>query len=216
MFTDEGRAVQVKICGITNAEDAQAAVAAGADALGVNFHRGSRRYVSPAVAKPWLEELAGRARRVAIVVNPTWEEALEIASLPFIDALQLHGQETPEFCERLAAAGIRFAKALPALAASELLHRSDFHTRTIVLDSASTKGFGGTGEIFPWELAAEFVESHRQIRVVLAGGLTPENVAAGIAAVRPFAVDVSSGVEASPGRKDPGKLGAFLAAARAV
>ena len=151
------------------------------------------------------------------VADPTTcADALAIAALPFIDGLQLHGAETPEFCAALAAAGVRFAKAVPVGASGPLSDVTAFATRTLVLDAQNESGFGGTGSTFPWPIARALVERQGALRFVLAGGLTPENVTEAIALVRPYGVDVTSGVELAPGRKDHGKLRAFLAAARSA
>lgn len=206
--------VRVKICGITNEADALAAFTSGADAIGLNFFHGSPRCLKGGGAREWAAQLPQELTKIAVVVNPTAAEAAEIASLPFIAGLQLHGRETPEFCRGLDEQGLRFAKALPAVDRLALRGATDYFTRTIVLDSQSAGVFGGTGRTFPWEIAAEFVAANPSLRVVLAGGLTPENVSAAVTMVRPFAVDVTSGVEASTGRKDHGRLRAFIAAAR--
>jgi phosphoribosylanthranilate isomerase len=205
---------QVKICGITNAADAAAAIEFGADALGFNFFRGSKRYVPLDAAEGWIAKLPAEVAKVAVVVDAEWDEAVSLAALPFISALQLHGRETPEFCRRLAEEGIRFAKALPVTTRDSLRDLPRFFTRTVVLDSASVGEFGGSGRTFPWEIAREFVEANPDLRVILAGGLTPENVAAAVEGIGPFGVDVTSGVESSPGRKDHGLLRAFIAAAK--
>lgn len=211
-----GAALRVKICGITNPADAQAAIAAGADALGFNFFPGSKRYLDHVAAAGWLQEVPATVKRVAVVVNPTMEEALAIAALPFVDGLQLHGREMPAFCAALAAAGIRFWKALAVPDSGAIEEPDGFATRTIVLDAQNEGGFGGTGRSFRWPIARELVGRHRNLRFVLAGGLSPENVAEAIALVRPFGVDVTTGVELSAGRKDPGKLRAFIAVAKAA
>ncbi len=204
---------RVKICGITNAADAEAAIEFGADALGFNFFRGSKRYVPLEAAYEWMAKLPAEIAKVAVVVEPNLDEAVSLGLLPFISALQLHGRETPDFCRKLAEEGIRFAKALPVTTPDSLRDLPRFFTRTVVLDSARTGEFGGSGRTFPWEIAREFVEANPDLRVILAGGLTPENVAAAVSAVRPFGVDVTSGVESSQGRKDHGLLRAFIAAA---
>jgi phosphoribosylanthranilate isomerase len=204
---------RVKICGITNAADAEAAIEFGADALGFNFFRGSKRYVLLEAAYEWIAKLPRKVAKVAVVANPSLDEAVFLWVLPFITSLQLHGGETPEFCRRLVEEGIGFAKALPVTTPDSLRDGHSFFTRTVVLDSARTGEFGGSGRTFPWEIAREFVEANPDLRVILAGGLTPENVAAAVSAVRPFGVDVTSGVESSQGRKDHGLLRAFIAAA---
>jgi phosphoribosylanthranilate isomerase len=212
-----GRAsIQIKICGITNLADATAAIECGADVLGFNFFRGSKRYIDLHSSRRWLEQLPPQTPKVAVLVNPTWNEAIELARLPFIQGLQLHGNEPPEFCQRLAESGVCFAKAIPMVAESSLLQAVHFFTCRILLDSSSDAGFGGTGRTFPWLLAERFTKEHPDFEVILAGGLTPENVAEAVTRVQPFGIDVTTGVEASPGRKDRQRLRAFIAAARSA
>ena len=206
--------VRVKICGITNEVDAQAAIDLGADALGFNFFGGSKRYIDPQSNAEWIAKLPAGICKVAVLVNPTLNEAIEIAKLPFIDALQLHGGESPVFCQMLAGRGIRFAKAVPIRSDDALIEVADFFTDTLLLDSISQRGFGGIGETLPWSTGRRFVENHPALKVILAGGLNPENVADAVREVSPFAVDVASGVESSPGRKDLHRLRAFFAAVR--
>jgi len=216
MFNDEdGPLVRplVKICGLTTLEDAAAAIEFGADALGFNFFAGSRRYLAIG-SRGFIATLPAAIPKIAILVNPGWEEAVAAAESPGITALQLHGAETPDFCRKLAEHRIRFAKALPVTTADSVTNLPSFCTGTVLLDSSKAGEFGGSGKTFPWRIARDFVQSNPQLRVVLAGGLTPENVAEGIAAVRPFAVDVTSGVESVAGRKDHGRLRAFIEAAR--
>jgi phosphoribosylanthranilate isomerase len=203
----------VKICGITNAADAAAAIEGGADALGFNFYIGSKRCL-PTAAREWIGDLPAQIVKIAVVVDADWEEAVELAGAPGISALQLHGREAPEFCQRLAERGIQFIKALPVTTAEALRNTPSYFTKTVLLDSADQGTFGGSGRTFPLEIAREFVAANPHLRVILAGGLTPENVAAAVATVRPFGVDVTSGVESSPGRKDHGLLRAFIAAVR--
>jgi phosphoribosylanthranilate isomerase len=205
--------LRVKICGLTTPQDAVAAIEFGADALGFNFFPGSKRHVRMETAGDWIGALPDDVEKVAILVNPSWDEAKAVAGAAGITALQLHGAETPEFCRRLMEEGIRFEKALPVTDADSVANVPDFFTRAVLLDSGGTE-FGGSGRIFPWGIARAFVQANPNLRVVLAGGLTPENVAEAVAMVRPFGVDVTSGVESSPGRKDHGRLRAFIAAAR--
>jgi phosphoribosylanthranilate isomerase len=217
MFDDaEQRGVRVKICGITNEADARAAIAFGADALGLNCHAGSKRFIDVRQNSDWIAALPAFIGKVAVLVNPSWDEAFAIARMPFVSALQLHGTETPEFCARLAARGVKFAKAVAVRGTALAEPLGQFATRTVVLDSAFGGAFGGTGETFPWSVAREAVDSHPRLRIILAGGLRPENVAEAVRVVRPFAVDVTSGVEASPGRKDHERLRAFIKAAHAA
>ncbi|HZE12656.1 MAG TPA: phosphoribosylanthranilate isomerase [Chthoniobacterales bacterium] len=204
--------LRVKICGLTTPQDAAAAIEFGADALGFNFFRGSKRFVGDKVA--WISDLPGIAQKIAILVNPSWDEAMRVARIPGISALQLHGNETPDFCRRLMTEGIRFEKAIPVTGRDSLIKVPDFSTNTILLDSNASGEFGGSGRTFPWEIGRRFAEDNPHLRVILAGGLTAENVAEAVAAVQPFGVDVTTGVEASPGRKDYRRLQAFFVAAR--
>jgi phosphoribosylanthranilate isomerase len=206
--------IQVKICGITHAVDAQCAIDCGADALGFNFYPRSKRFLDFDSARDWLKQLPPGVLKVAVLVNPAPAEAIHFAQTGIFDWIQLHGNESPEFCRKLAERGIRFAKALPIVNEDSLLGSSEFFTDTVLLDSSGSGGFGGTGRAFPWDLGRRFVEDHPNLRVILAGGLTPQNVGEAIRLVCPFGVDVTSGVEASPGRKDPGRLRAFISAVR--
>lgn len=205
--------LRIKICGLTTSQDATAAIEFGADALGFNFFPGSKRYVGRET--DWIAQLPGDVEKLAVLVNPSWDEAKRTAVAAGITGLQLHGSESPEFCQRLMEAGIRFEKALPVSGPDSLAHLPDFSTRTVLLDSGARE-FGGSGRTFPWEVARAFIEANPQMRVILAGGLSPENVAEAVTAVRPSGVDVTTGVEASPGRKDYGRLRAFILAARAA
>ena len=207
---------RVKICGITNVDDALAAIEAGADALGWIFFSGSKRFIAPQRAMAIIRSLPKQVRHVAVVVNPSLDDAIALADSGAFAALQLHGSETAAFCNELRGRGIRFAKAVAVTrdAATETL--AGFATDIVVLDSATKGQFGGTGRALPWEAARELRERNASIRIILAGGLTPENVANAIRVVRPFGVDVTTGVEAAPGRKDHARLRSFVVAARSA
>jgi phosphoribosylanthranilate isomerase len=200
--------VRVKICGVTNIEDALLAAELGADAIGLNFYRESPRCISPFTAGKIIDQLPPFASPVGIFVN--WEAApvIALAAALRLSAVQLHGDESPRLAAEIAQKvavikAFRMAKqaALPAF--SKYKHASAF-----LLDAAAAGKFGGTGQQTDWSRAAAAAKSHR---IILAGGLTPENVAEAIRLVRPYAVDVASGVESHPGKKDPAKLRAFLA-----
>jgi phosphoribosylanthranilate isomerase len=206
--------LRIKICGLTTPQDARAAIAFGADALGFNFFPASKRYVGREAL--WIAELPGGVEKVAIVVNPTRDEAKALAGALGITSLQLHGTESPEFCRDLMEAGIRFEKAIAVGGPGSLADCPDFSTRTVLLDSGGAGEFGGSGRTFPWKIARDFIEANRHLQVILAGGLTSKNVAQAVATVRPFGVDVTTGVEAAPGRKDHDQMRAFIAAARAA
>ena len=204
----------VKICGITNEDDAVAAIEAGADALGFNIVPRSKRCIDLDAASAWISQLPTNVWKVAVTADPNWEDACRIGQLSFIDALQLHGQESPEFCRRLRGAGIAFAKAVPVTGSKSLADLPDYFTDTMVLDSSRRGTFGGTGKTFPWKFAPEFVRYHPKTSVIIAGGLNAQNVVEAIRVVRPRGVDVTTGVEKGPGRKDHSLVRAFIEAAR--
>ena len=204
----------VKICGITNQVDAEVAIAAGADALGFNFWPGSRRYLNPAKVADWIKELSDAVVRVGVVVNPTESYAETIAAIDGIDLLQLHGAESPEFCLNLVEAEMPFWKAIPMTGPATWL--PDYHARRILLDAVAGGKFGGTGVPFPWIWARDLIMENPTLELILAGGLTPENVGQAIAESRPFGVDVASGVEGRSGRKDIYRVRDFIAAAHSA
>ena len=198
----------VKICGITNLEDALASVECGADMIGLNFFEKSARYVSPTLAREIATESAKMVKRVGVFVNASIEHILEICSNVGLDAIQLHGDETVEY-----EAVLRSRTDLETIKAVRVGEHFDVHElvnfdSTILLDAYSDGEYGGTGEVFDWEVASQvwtIVPS-----MILAGGLNPDNVADAIRTVRPYAVDVASGVESSPGKKNLKKLEAFI------
>jgi phosphoribosylanthranilate isomerase len=207
-----GGQVFVKICGITNEADALAAIDAGADALGFNLVRRSKRHIDIDKSGDWIATLPSEVGKVAVMADPSWEDTLRVSRLPFVTALQLHGSESSEFCRRLADVGVKFAKAVAVANSTSLKEVLDFSTDTLVLDTASSGDFGGTGKSFPWKYAEGFVRENPRFSVILAGGLNPENVKEAVRAVCPRGVDVTSGVEATPGRKDHRRMKAFVLA----
>jgi phosphoribosylanthranilate isomerase len=196
---------RVKICGITNPEDALAAVDAGADALGFVFFRESPRHIFPEEAARIIALLPPFVQTIGLFVNEDNAAINEIAKLCRLDLLQLHGDEKPEQCEQL---GRRVMKAFRIKSMTCLDPIESYRIAGYLLDAYSPSAYGGTGMAFNWEIAAEAVRRHG--RVILAGGLTPENVAEAIRKVRPCAVDVSSGVESAPGKKDLQKVREFI------
>lgn len=205
--------VQVKICGITNLEDARAAVEAGADALGFNFWPRSKRYVTPARAREIIEALPPGVLLVGVFVNEEGpEEVARKVSESGVGAAQLHGDETPEFCRRLR--GLMLIKALRVGEGFRAEAAAGYGAEAILLDAFSTEERGGTGRTFDWSVA----KTTRALvpKLFLAGGLTPENVAEAVRAVKPYGVDVCSGVESAPGRKDFARMRRFIEAARSA
>jgi phosphoribosylanthranilate isomerase len=202
--------IRVKICGITNVEDALHAAACGADALGLVFYEKSPRCLSPEVARQIIAELPPFVSAVGLFVNERPERIRQIADFCGLDVLQLHGDEGPTACDF---APRRVVKALRVKAAASLDGHAAYAVSALLLDAWVAGAYGGTGERFNWELAAAVA---RQRPVILAGGLRAENVAAAVRSVRPYGVDVSSGVEASPGNKDPEKVAAFIRNAKGL
>jgi phosphoribosylanthranilate isomerase len=205
---------KIKFCGLTSLQDAQRAAAAGAWAVGLIFWPHSPRRCDPGVAAEIAASLKRRVEVAGVFVNPTLEDVTRTAEEVGLTMLQLHGEEGPAFCTEAARrTGCKVIKAARVRSGADIQALWPFHTDYHLLDSHSAELPGGTGETFSWELA----RSHgSDVPVILSGGLSPENVPEAIAAVRPFAVDVASGVEQSPGRKDPQKLQAFAEAVRAA
>ncbi len=208
--------LRVKICGITTRVDAEAAIESGADALGFNLWPGSRRYVALASAIALATDLPKSTCRIAVVVDPTFEEAARVFASGCFDAIQLHGSESAEFCRRLRDAGIVFIKAIAIGDRDPDNPIEDFSTNSLLLDSRSDGNFGGTGKTFPWVPARNIVGRHPELRVWLAGGLTAENVTDAVRLVRPHGVDVTTGVERVAGKKDLARVRSFIDAARAA
>jgi phosphoribosylanthranilate isomerase len=202
--------VRVKICGITCLEDARHAIDCGADALGFVFYRSSPRCVTVAQARQIIEALPPFVSMVGLFVNEAPLKIAQIAQQCHLDLVQLHGDESPADC-RLE--GRRVIKALRVRDATSLAQAADYPVAALLLDAWVAGHYGGTGATFNWQLAAA---QARRGPVILAGGLTPENVAAAVQTVAPFAVDVSSGVESAPGRKDPARVAAFIRNAKAA
>jgi len=208
---------RIKICGITLPDDAARAAAAGVDFIGLNFWPRSKRYVKPDRA-PLLAAAArgaGTPKVVGVFVDPDPDEVLEIAKAADLDVIQLHGDESADLCKRISLAVYRPVwKAVAVSTTRDVDFLDAFPVEAVLLD-APTPGRGGAGARFDHSLARQARERFPRINIVLAGGLTPANVATAIEAVEPFAVDVASGVEVAPGIKDPVKLAAFVTAARA-
>jgi phosphoribosylanthranilate isomerase len=204
-------AVIVKICGITNPEDGLAAAAAGADALGFVFCESSPRKVSVLTAAEIARNLPPLVVKVGVFVNAPEELVVRAIGECGLNLLQFHGDEPPDYCRQF---GLMSMKAFRVRDAASLAELANYATDAWLLDAYSPHKPGGTGEKFNWDLAVEAQRLGRPI--FLAGGLTPDNVAEAVSKVRPYGVDVSSGVEAAPGKKDLGKVRAFIAAVKAA
>jgi phosphoribosylanthranilate isomerase len=201
--------VRVKICGVTRRGDALEAAALGADALGFNFWPGSKRHLSMSAARVIIEALPPFVTPVGVFVNPPLDEVLRALDRTGIQMVQLHGNESPRLCARIP---VPVIKALPVSSRASLRALSRYRVAAYLLDTA-TPGYGGSGHTFDWGVLSSLP---RAAPVVLAGGLTPQNVAEAIRRVQPYAVDVASGVESSPGVKDSRKMARFIRAAKDV
>ncbi|MBF0595844.1 MAG: phosphoribosylanthranilate isomerase [Candidatus Omnitrophica bacterium] len=203
--------VRVKVCGITRMEDAKAAIRFGADALGFIFYRKSPRYISPSKALKILEALPPFVSKVGVFVNERTGAIRDISGFCALDAVQLHGEEDNHFCHRLKRYGLKIIKGFRV--------KEDFNISTVDgyrvdghLFDAHTEGeYGGTGKVFAWEILKGL---HTPVPRIVSGGLTVDNVGAAITALNPFAVDVSSSIEVSPGVKDHKKMAEFIRRAK--
>ena len=198
---------RIKICGITNAEDAHAAVDAGADALGFIFYPKSKRFVTPEAARAIVDTLPPFVTKVGVTVNETRDDAERIADSAGLNVLQLHGDETPDECLGYSRPVVRVLRVGDQFDASDIEPYAEAGIESFLLDKGKEGFYGGTGETFDWS-AAILAKSYG--RVILSGGLTPGNVEDGVRAVSPYAVDTSSGVESEPGQKDHNKIVAFI------
>lgn len=204
--------MRVKFCGITNLDDGREAARLGAWAIGLNHHPESPRFCEPEVAAEIGTSLKRRLEVVGVFVNPSLDELAAAAENESLTMIQLHGDEGPAFCQEAARrTGCKVIKALRVRSGAEIraaeTYRTDFH----LLDAHRPGTPGGTGESFDWDLLAG---RRSEVPLILAGGLTPENVADAVAVARPFAVDVASGVEAEPGVKDHSLMARFVASAQ--
>ncbi len=201
----------VKICGLTNLEDTLAAIEMGADYLGFNFYPESPRFLEFEEAERIFEEIPPNIPKVGVFVNPDYQTLIDYGQFLNLDMIQLHGDENPEFCQKL---GRQWMKAIRIDSEADLEKISLYPTEYILLDSYVPGQYGGTGLRPNWDLASRAKDYGK--KVFLAGGLKPENVQLAIATVQPYAVDVASGIEKMPGKKDLAKMEEFITKAKAV
>lgn len=203
---------RIKICGITNIKDALNAVELGADALGFMFYEGSKRYIKPEQARGIISELPPFISTVGVFVNQDGDEIKAAMELSGIEGIQLHGDETPEFCASVNDSISN--KVIKALRVKDKIYTENidlYPVQAILFDKFSKEAYGGTGTSFKWELLRGLNLNNK---IILSGGLTPENVGEAIEIVNPYAVDVSTGVEQSPGVKSQVKLRKFIEAVK--
>ena len=192
--------VKVKICGITNYDDAIAAMDMGADLLGFNFYPDSPRYVTPKQAKSIINKLPGFIDTAGVFVNESAESIHETNAVCHLDWVQLHGDEDPEFCRSLLSHNVKTMKAIRVKDQTDIEMADSFFTDAVLLDAFDPDKYGGTGLTFDWN-----VIGHIGKRVFLAGGINPDNAAAAVK-LGVYGIDVCSGIEASPGKKDHSKM----------
>lgn len=201
--------VKVKICGITNLDDAQKAVAFGADALGFVFYKGSPRYIHPDEAEKIIMALPPFITTVGVFVDESKNEVQRIIRHTGIDTVQFHGHEPPEAC----IIPKRVIKAIRVKELSDLEPLKHYHVSAFLLDTYTPDLLGGTGKLFNWDIA---LEAKQFGKIILAGGLDPDNIEKAVRWVHPYGVDVSSGVEEEKGKKDHVKVALFIAKAKSV
>lgn len=201
--------VKVKICGITNLGDALVAAELGADALGFVFFKGSPRYIPPEEAGKIIRDLPPFITTVGVFVDEKPEEVERIMKSAALDVAQLHGHEPPEAC-RISG---RVIKAIRIKELTDLHPLRQYRVSAFLLDTYTAQSFGGTGQVFNWDIA---VDAKQFGKIILAGGLNPDNIEKAIRWVRPYAVDVSSGVEENRSKKDFSKLKLFIERAKSV
>ena len=214
MFTAGSSAPFIKICGLTCAADAVVCAEAGASAIGINLFPKSRRYHPLEQAREWLGEMAGGPARVALFVNAALDNIRAAVDSALFEAVQLHGDESPEFCATVRALGLPVIRGLALQTADDLDLLAPHPADAFILDAYAPGDYGGTGRLSDWHLATEALRCFPGKTFLLSGGLTPENVARAMRDVRPFGVDVASGVESAPGVKDHTKIRAFISAAK--
>lgn len=205
--------VFVKICGLKSAADATACAEAGASAIGINFYPKSKRFHPLSEARTWLGDFAGGPARVALFVNAGMDAIREVVDSALFEAIQLHGDESPEFCAAVQALGLPVLRGVALRTVDDMALLTDHPADAYILDAHAPDEYGGTGRLSDWHLAAEAVRRFPGKTILLSGGLSPENVARAISDVRPFGVDVASGVESAPGVKDYTRIRAFIASA---
>ena len=206
--------VKVKICGLTNLEDALISINSGADILGFIMYSKSKRYIKPIDVRHITSQLPPFISKVGVFVNENPRNVLEILSYAHLDYAQLHGDETPEDCEYVGPERVIKVFRFKNIEEINIIENYIGKVKAILLDTYSSRVYGGTGEPFDWNIAKAVKERYSELPIILSGGLKPENVREAISIVNPYCVDVSSGVEKAPGRKDPQKISEFIKIAK--
>jgi len=196
----------LKVCGVTTASDANKLVDINIPAIGINFWPSSKRYITPESAATFLTPIAKKIIRVGVFVNADPEVPLQLFRENIIDLAQFHGDETPDYTIPFANKNLPFIKAIGVKNADSLTNITQYQANAILLDAHAPELYGGTGDVFDWNLAKKIITDHPNLPVLLAGGITPENAQQATQQVKPSALDVASGSESSPGIKDFTKI----------
>ena len=214
MFPEATPPPAVKICGITQEQQARDIISLGADALGINFWPQSKRYLPVGEAALWLPSIHADTCLIAVMVNPERQLLDQLTQEALVHILQLHGDESPAEVARLLETGAHVIKALQVKNRESLAQIGEYPCETILLDAYNPGLYGGAGETFPWELAVIAQDEFPEKKIILSGGLTPANVREAVQQTRPAGVDVASGVESAPGIKDLALVAEFIEQAR--
>lgn len=201
---------KLKICGVTTTKDAQSLVDLGVDAIGINFYPKSKRYIASEKAKPFLEKIRGKIERVGVFVDADIDFVKQLFTDDLIDVAQLHGNESDAYCKELINHDMEFIRVIRVEAGDKKIKAPNLASKRILLDT-HVADYGGAGQRFDWKLATQFIQQHPELEVIMAGGITPENITKATA-IKPYMIDVASGAESSPGIKDLVKINAFLKA----
>jgi len=199
---------KLKICGVTTFEDAEALVELGVDAIGINFYPKSKRYIKPEDARPFLEHIKGKIERIGVFVDADIAKVKQLIKDDLIDVAQLHGNESDVYCQELADQGIKFIRVIRIEAGDTEIRLPEIVGKHVLLDTHVT-GYGGAGQRFDWKLANDFIKQYPEHKVIIAGGITIENITEAIS-INPHMIDVASGAEISPGTKNLTKVRTML------
>ncbi|MGJ8655552.1 MAG: phosphoribosylanthranilate isomerase [Akkermansiaceae bacterium] len=199
---------KLKICGVTTTEDAHNLVDIGVHALGVNFWNKSKRYINPQKARPFLDSVQGKIQRIGVFVDEDISTVKQIMQDGLIDAAQLHGNENIAYCEELINSNLNFIKVIRVQPEDNTIHTPESAGNQILLDTY-VSGYGGAGKRFDWNLASNYIKHHPDFKVIIAGGITTQNIAEA-ASINPYMIDVASGAEISPGIKNMDKVKTML------
>lgn len=201
---------KLKICGVTTMEDAQALVDLGVHAIGINFYPKSKRYIAQKDAKAFLEQISGNIERVGVFVDADISLVKQLLADDLIDVAQLHGNEDDAYCQKLSDSNMEFIRVIRVEPGDNEINIPDVIGKRILLDT-HVAGYGGAGQRFDWSLATQLMQQQPELGVIMAGGITPENISEA-AKVTPHMIDVASGAESFPGIKDMNKVSEMLKA----